>query len=188
MARPANVTALLVAWDRSFVFAVSGAGTGEGEGQHVKEALLGYGMLNQGRDFATRVRSGEIRFDPQTTLFFIAGGLNDGRLRTEPTVANLRRLIEMLRGLGGRHVTLAQLPTKIPQFAAVSVRLNPAPQQLADREGRSLGVELRMNHWGRGFDDVMEHPAVYGIANTRDACAGRVLFEEIKTHPPRRPS
>src|SRR3954470_21375172 len=32
---------------KSLVFAVSGAGTGEGAGRHVKEALLGYGMMNQ---------------------------------------------------------------------------------------------------------------------------------------------
>ena len=78
---------------RSLVFAVSGAGSGEGEGHRVKEALLGYGMLNQVRDFASRVKSGDIRFEPQSTLFFIAGGLNDGRLRTDQTIANLRRLI-----------------------------------------------------------------------------------------------
>ena len=166
---------------KSLVFAVSGAGTGEGEGHRVKEALLGYGMLNQVRDFASRVKAGDIRFDPQTTLFFIAGGLNDGRLQTQQTIANLRRLIETIRGLGGRHVTLAQLPTKIPQFAAVSLRLDPALQAFVDGEGRSLGVDLWMNHWGRDFDDVMEHPTAYGIANTTDACAGRALFDQDPT-------
>ena len=45
---------------KSLVFAVSGAGTGESLGRHVKEALLGYGMMNQVRDFAARVKSGEI--------------------------------------------------------------------------------------------------------------------------------
>ena len=55
---------------KSLVFAVSGAGTGEGAGRQLKEALLGYGMMNQVRDFASRVKSGEIAFDPQTTLFF----------------------------------------------------------------------------------------------------------------------
>jgi hypothetical protein len=42
---------------RSLVFAVSGAGTGEGTGRQVKEALLAYGMMNQVRDFAARVKS-----------------------------------------------------------------------------------------------------------------------------------
>jgi hypothetical protein len=57
---------------RSLVFAVSGAGTGEGEGRRIKEALLGYGMINQVRDFAARAKSGDIAFNPATTLFFLA--------------------------------------------------------------------------------------------------------------------
>jgi hypothetical protein len=174
--------------ERSLVFAVSGAGTGDAEGRRVKEALLGYGMLNQVRDFASRVKSGDIRFDPQSTLFFIAGGLNDGRLQTEQTVANLRRLDRNhprpRRPARHRRATADEDP-------AVRRRRppsQPALQQFADREGRSLGVDLWMNHWGQGFDDVMEHPAAYGIANTTDACAGRALFDQDPTpvgDPPR---
>src|SRR5947207_3710813 len=52
---------------KSLVFAVSGAGTGESTGRQVKDALLGYGMMNQVRDFAARVKAGEIVFDSQTT-------------------------------------------------------------------------------------------------------------------------
>src|SRR5476651_2582644 len=83
--------------DKSIDFAVSGAQTGEGEGRRVKEALLGYGMANQVRDFAARVKAGEIRFDPETTLFFIAGGLNDRMLATDITIANLRQEIATLK-------------------------------------------------------------------------------------------
>ena len=119
---------------KSLVFAVSGAGTGEGAGRQVKEALLGYGMMNQVRDFAARVKSGEIAFDPQTTLFFLAGGLNDGRRETAITLANLRQELQILRELGGRHFTMALLPTKIPQFAAVGLRLNPAYEQFVREE------------------------------------------------------
>jgi phospholipase/lecithinase/hemolysin len=166
---------------KSLVFAVSGARTGEGEGRHVKEALLGYGMANQVRDFAARVKSGEIKFDPDTTLFFIAGGLNDGGLQTETTIANLRQLIEILRDLGGRHFTVAELPTKIPQFAKTAVRLDPALKQFAEHEGAALGVDLWLNHWGAGFDAVMEHPKQNGIANTTSACAGRAIFDQDAT-------
>jgi cholinesterase len=167
--------------EKSLVFAVSGARTGEGEGRHIKEALLGYGMLNQVQDFAVRVKSGEIRFDPRTTLFFIAGGLNDGGLPTETTIANLTHLIEILRDLGGRHFTIAQLPTKIPQFSKTAIRLDPAVGQFAEHEGGTLGVDLWLNHWGAGFDDVMEHPDAYGIANTTSPCAGRAIFDEDAT-------
>jgi cholinesterase len=166
---------------KSLVFAVSGAGTGEGEGRHVKEALLGYGMMNQVRDFAARVKSGEIAFDPQATLFFLAGGLNDGRRETAVTLANLRQELQILRELGGRHITIARLPTKIPQFAAVGRRLNPAYEQFVRGEAGAAGVDLWLNHWGAAFDEVMERPAAHGILNTTDACAGRAIFDQDPT-------
>ena len=165
---------------KSLVFAVSGAGTGEGAGRQVKEALLGYGMMNQVRDFAARVKSGEIAFDPQTTLFFLAGGLNDGRRETPATLANLRQELQILRELGGRHVTIALLPTKIPQFAAVGRRLNPAYEQFV-REEAAAGLDLWLNHWGAAFDEVLEHPAAHGIVNTTSACAGRAIFDQDPT-------
>ncbi len=165
---------------KSLVFAVSGAATGEGAGRHVKEALLGYGMMNQVRDFAARVESGEIAFDPQTTLFFLAGGLNDGRQETAITLASLRQELQILRELGGRHFTLALLPTKIPQFAAVGLRLNPAYEQFVRQEA-GAGFDLWLNHWGAAFDEVKEHPAAHGIVNTTSACAGRAIFDQDPT-------
>jgi phospholipase/lecithinase/hemolysin len=166
---------------KSLVFAVSGAGTGESAGRQVKDALLGYGMLNQVRDFAARVKAGEIAFDPQTTLFFLAGGLNDGRRETETTLANLRQQLQLLRDLGARHVTMAQLPTKIPQFAAVGLRLNPAYEHFVQQEAGATGLDLWLNHWGAAFDDVMEHPAAHGIVDTTSACAGRAIFDQDAT-------
>jgi cholinesterase len=166
---------------KSLVFAVSGAGSGEGTGRQVKESLLGYGMMNQVRDFATRVKSGEIAFDPQTTLFFLAGGLNDGRRETAVTLANLRQELQILRELGGRHFTIALLPTKIPQFAAVGLRLNPAYEQFVRQEAGAAGLDQWLNHWGAAFDEVMEHPAAHGIVNTTNACAGRAIFDQDPT-------
>ncbi len=166
---------------KSLVFAVSGAGTGEGTGRQAKEALLGYGMMNQVRDFAARVKSGEIAFDPPTTLFFLAGGLNDGRQETATTLANLRQELKTLRELGGRHFTMALLPTKIPQFAAVGLRLNHAYEQFVREEAVAPGLDLWLNHWGTAFDEVMAHPAAYGIVNTTNACAGRAIFDQDPT-------
>jgi lysophospholipase L1-like esterase len=166
--------------DKSLVFAVSGAGTGEGEGRAVKEARLGYGMINQVRDFAARVKTGEIAFDPPTTLFFLAGGLNDGRRETPVTLANLRQQLQILRELGARHVTIALLPTKIPQFATVGLRLNPAYEQFV-REAGAPGVDLWLNHWGAVFDEVMTNPAAHGLVDTTNACAGRAIFDQDPT-------
>ena len=166
---------------KSLVFAVSGAGTGEGPAREVKDAILGYGMMNQVRDFAARVKSGDIAFDPQTTLFFLAGGLNDGRRETAFTLDNLRQELQILRELGGRHFTIALLPTKIPQFAAVGLRLNPAYQQFVRQEAAAAGVDVWLNHWGAAFDDVIDHPAAHGIVNTTSACAGRAIFDQDST-------
>ena len=166
---------------KSLVFAVSGAGSGEGAGRQVKDALLGYGMINQVRDFGARVKSGDIAFDPQTTLFFLAGGLNDGRRETAFTLDNLRQQIRTLRELGGRHFTIARLPTKIPQFAAVGIRLNPAYEQFVRDEAGATNLDLWLNRWGAAFDDVMDHPAAYGIVNTTSACAGRAIFDQDPT-------
>jgi hypothetical protein len=165
---------------QSLVFAVSGAGTGEGTGRRVKDALLGYGMTNQVRDFAARVKAGEIAFDAETTLFFLAGGLNDGRQETTTTLTNLRQHIQTLRELGGRHFTIARLPTKIPQFAAVGVRLNPAYEQFVSEEA-AKGIDIWLNRWGAGFDEVMEQPSRHGITNTTSACAGRAIFDQDPT-------
>jgi phospholipase/lecithinase/hemolysin len=169
------------AGDRSLVYAVSGAGTGEGEGRQVKDARLGYGMLNQVRDFASRVKAGAITFDSHTTLFFLAGGLNDGKRDTAVTLANLRQQLKILQELGGRHFTIARLPTRIPQFAAVGQRLNPAYEQFVREEAAALDIDLWLNHWGDAFDDVMAHPAANGIANTTSACAGRAIFDQDPT-------
>src|SRR5882757_8598677 len=97
---PSNVAD--AAAGQSLNFAVSGAGTGGGAGHRVKEALLGRGMRDQVDDFAGRVRSGAVKFRPESTLFFIAGGLNDKRLATETTVENLKGEVRTLYALGGR--------------------------------------------------------------------------------------
>ncbi|MFN5578429.1 MAG: SGNH/GDSL hydrolase family protein, partial [Akkermansiaceae bacterium] len=75
---------------RSLNFAVSGAQTGSGAGRKIKDALLGRGMMDQVDDFVGRVKAGSVAFDPTTTLFFLAGGLNDGNVPGAETVANLQ--------------------------------------------------------------------------------------------------
>jgi phospholipase/lecithinase/hemolysin len=163
-------------------FAVSGARTGEGEGRRVKGALLGYGMQNQVRDFAARVEKGEIAFDPARTVFFIAGGLNDRTLTTEVTVANLTEVVRGLYAAGARKFLVAVMPEKIPDFAEVGRRLNPALARLpGELQAAFPDAEIRSSGWGRYFDAVMEAPAKYGISNTTEACAERWIFDQDPT-------
>jgi phospholipase/lecithinase/hemolysin len=176
---PANDPA---ARGKSLDFAISGARTGSGAGHKVGNALLGYGMRNQVNDFAARVGSHDIAFDPSTTLFFIAGGLNDSSLTTEETVANLEGEIRTIYSLGGRHIMVALLPTAIPDFSAVGTRLDPALARIpAELNAQLPGATINLSHWGPFYDEVMRHPAKYGITDTENQCAGRAIFHQDAT-------
>jgi cholinesterase len=168
---------------RSLNFAVSGAQTGRGEGRRVdSSARLGYGMLNQVDDFAAMARKKEIAFDPKTTLFFLAGGLNDRRLASDTTFANLISQIRTLHSHGGRNFVIARLPEAIPEFSEVGKRLNPVLETIpAAVRKEFLDVAIRMSNWGRFMDEVRNNPGGFGIANVTKACAGRAIFREDAT-------
>jgi phospholipase/lecithinase/hemolysin len=167
---------------QSLNFAVSGARTGSGAGRKIQDALLGRGMVEQVDDFASRVQSKQLQFDPARTLFFLAGGLNDGRLPSAETVANLKAHIRKLYSLGARRFRLALLPTAIPSFSAVGTRLNPEIQRIPAAIAPELpGAQIQLSNWGPFFDEVMRNPSAYGIKNTKDACAGRAIFNENAT-------
>ncbi len=167
---------------RSLNFAVSGAQTGRGSGRKVKNALLGRGMVDQVDEFVSRVQLKAITFDPERTLFFLAGGLNDRRLQNTETVANLKGEIQKLYSVGARRFRLALLPTAIPSFSEVGRRLNPDLERIpSEVESELPGVHIRLSRWGQYFDEVMKNPSAYGIENTKDACAGRAIFDENTT-------
>lgn len=176
---------------KSLNFAVSGAQTGAALGMRARpanvacgshEAILGRGMRTQVLDFERQVKSGALRFDPRKTLFFLAGGLNDKTLPTATTIGNLEAEVRRLYGLGGRYFLIALLPTKIPAFSAVGLRLNPALEKIPAQLRSALpGAHVEVSHWGAYFDQVMDRPAEYGFVNTSDRCAGRALYGEDPT-------
>jgi phospholipase/lecithinase/hemolysin len=166
----------------SLDFAVSGAQTGNGEGKRTGDALLSFGMRNQVDSFSHLVQAHILEFQPQSTLFFLAGGLNDRKLPTEITVANLEDEIKQLYALGGRHFRVALMPTAIPAFSEVGLRLNPAIVTIPAALLPQLpGADISLSHWGAFFDEVIKNPAAYGIKNTTDACAGRAIFHQDST-------
>jgi phospholipase/lecithinase/hemolysin len=167
---------------KSLNFAVSGATTGEGKGVPVEGGMLGFGMKNQVAEFVGMVRSGVVKFDPATTVFFLAGGLNDGRMKTSETVGNLEEEMLTLYSVGARRFRVAMLPTLIPGFRAVGVRLNPALTGIpAEMRGKLAGAEVETSRWGGFYDAVMVDAAKYGITDTVNACAGRVIHQEDPT-------
>ena len=155
----------------SIDFAVAGAATGLDAGRPQNGLWLQVGMINQVQDFVQRVHDKSISFDPDRTLFFIAGGLNDDDVPLDVSVANMARQIELLHSVGARHIVLARLPEKIPGFAQVAQRLNPAYEKLVPALREKLGIDLWLSEWGRYFDEVIDHPKAYGITNSKDPCA-----------------
>lgn len=167
---------------QSLNFAVSGAQTGRGSGRKIKDALLGRGMEDQVDDFVARVHARQIVFDPAATLFYLAGGLNDRRLPGAETVRNLEDEIRKLHAAGARRFRVALMPTAIPSFSEVGVRLNPDLRRIpAEIRAELPDVEISLSNWGPFFDEVMRNPAAYGIRNTTDQCAGRAVFDEDAT-------
>ena len=164
-------------------FSVSGAQTGTGEGKRYPHGeLLSRGMRNQVDDFVALVKSGKIKFDPQQTMFFFAGGLNDRGTPQGYTVANIEGEIESLYAIGARRFEVALLPEKIPAFATAGTQFNPLLRQIpAEMKAKHADMSIANSDWGPDFDEVMEHPAKYGIRDTTNACAGRALKNEDPT-------
>jgi phospholipase/lecithinase/hemolysin len=169
---------------KSLNFAVSGAPTGSSAGQPLPGGgWLGLGMKEEVQEFVGMVKSGKVKFDPAITLFFIAGGLNDGRFPTAETVANLEDEMQTLYSVGARRFAVAILPEKIPGFDKTAIRLNPALAGIpAEMRPKLAGAVIETSHWGAFFDEVMEHPAKYGITDTTHPCAtGRTIFNQDAT-------
>ncbi len=168
--------------DKSLNFAVSGAQTGSGTGNKTGDALIGYGMKNQVQDFVGLVGSSGIDFNPTTTLFFIAGGLNDSRLEDGVTVTNEEELIRSLYKAGARRFAVALLTEKIPGFGKQGVRLNATLAKIPDDLKDELkDAQIYVSRWGLFYDELLTNPEKYGLTNTTDACAGRAIRNESTT-------
>lgn len=196
---------------QSLDFAVSAAKTGSDPGiQQGPHALFRLGMKNQVAEFAALVHSGQVRFDPAQTMFFLAGGLNDRGARlpgcsetpapqttTAPppaasaawcapgayTRTNEEEEIDTLYALGARRFMVALLPTEIPAFASAGTQFNPEIARIpAEERAKHPDIRIATSDWGLFFDQVLTHPAQYGLTNTTDACAGLPSLAAAQPH------
>ncbi len=147
-------------------FAVSGAQTGDGPGRRFPTGpFLGFGMKNQIENFVQFSKMGMIpKIDPADTMFFFAGGLNDGSTPEGFTRTNIESEIETLYGLGARRFMVAILPTKIPQFAAAGTRLNPELEKIpGEEQAKHPDIRIANSQWGAFFDEVITNPQKYRL-------------------------
>jgi cholinesterase len=159
-------------------FAVSAASSGEGAGQRFPNGIiLSFGMKNQVENFARFSKFGIIpKIDAANTMFFFAGGLNDGSRPDGFVRTNIESEIETLYGLGARRFMVAILPTKIPGFAAAGKRINPELEKIPDEErAKHEDIRIANSQWGAFYDEVITNSAKYGITDTTNPCADRAF-------------
>ncbi|GAC1428349.1 MAG: hypothetical protein NVSMB62_26210 [Acidobacteriaceae bacterium] len=161
-------------------FAVSGGKTGAGEGHRYPGGeLLSVGMINQVQEFADLLKAGTISFNPANTMFYLAGGLNDRKTPDGYTRTNLEQEIDTLYSLRARRFMVALLPVKIEAFDAVGIRLNPEITKIPEEvRTKHPDIRIALSAWGPAFDQVITHPAQYGLTDTDAPCAGRQLKDE----------
>jgi len=165
-------------------FAISGAGSGAGAGRRYPTGeMLGIGMRNQVDQFVAFTKTGDIpKFDPATTMFFFAGGLNDRGKPDGYTRTNIEAEIDTLYDLGARRFMVALLPTKIPQFATAGAAFNPELAKVpAEELAKHPDIRIANSDWGLFLDEVIANPAKYAISDTTHPCAGRAIHHEDTT-------
>lgn len=157
-------------------FAVSAASTGAGAGRPLPTGgTLGFGMKNQIETFVRYLTTDAIpKIDAENTMFFFAGGLNDGARPDGFVRTNIESEIDTLYDLGARRFMVTILPTAIPQFAAAGRRVNPELEKIPGEE-RSKHPDIRIasSQWGPFFDEVIANPAKYGLTDTTTPCSNR---------------
>jgi hypothetical protein len=166
--------------DHGINFSVSGGKTGAGGGKHYPHGeLLSVGMINQVQEFSDLLKSGTVHFDPAQTMFYLAGGLNDRGTPDGYTRGNLEQEIDTLYALGGRRFMVGLLPVKIPQFDTAGIRFNPEIEKIpAEERAKHPDIRIALSNWGPFYDQVLTHPAEYGLTDTTTTCAGRALKDQ----------
>jgi phospholipase/lecithinase/hemolysin len=170
---------------QSLDFAVSGAKSGKSDGVLVQAKRFDVGGVTQVDDFVSRQKKGEIAFSPETTLFFVAVGLNDD-FAVSQSMAGMSEIVQKLHRAGAKHIRIALLPTAIPGMSDAGRRLNQAFKTLAGDLRDRLKADVSVSEWGLFYDRVFESPRTYGISDLRNACAGVEIFGE-KMQPCKNP-
>jgi phospholipase/lecithinase/hemolysin len=106
-------------------------------------------------------------------MFFLAGGLNDRGSSPGYTRTNLEAEIDTLYSLGARRFMVALLPTQIPAFASAGAQFNPDLARIPTEErAKHPDIRIANSDWGLFLDEVITHPAKYGLTDATTACAG----------------
>ncbi|HEY6518572.1 MAG TPA: SGNH/GDSL hydrolase family protein [Roseiarcus sp.] len=148
-------------------------------------------LTQQVAEFQNYVDNDEVTFNPDSTLFFLAGGLNDHTSDPTQIDAATTAQITTLYSLGARIFELALLPQDVPAFTNSALNLNPGYTALVpELQAEFPDATIELSNWGPDYDDILTNPSNYGITNTTTACAGPPVcatpdtyFYYVNSHP-----
>jgi len=164
----------------SINFAESGARIAQGPSG---SAIQPRSLTQQVGEFQSYLQAGKLSFDPNSSLFFLLGGLNDHASPTAPLASATMQQVATLYGLGGRYFELALLPSMVPAFTDSANNVNPMITQLVpELQAMYPDASFTLSNWGDYYDDILRNPQNYGITNTTNACLGNAACTDPDTY------
>lgn len=129
-------------------------------------------LTQQVGEFQNDVNTGALTFNPASTLFFLAGGLNDHTTPASSITGAYMVQVGQLYAAGARHIEIALLPALSPAFADSAANLNPAYRALVPQlQAEFPNAEITLSNWGSFFESVLRNASQYGFSNTSaDGC------------------
>jgi phospholipase/lecithinase/hemolysin len=129
-------------------------------------------LTQQVGEFENYVNNDEVTFDPDSTLFFLAGGLNDHNLVSSTDVnAATTSQVSTLYSLGARIFEIALLPQGIPAFTNSALNFNPGYEALVpELQAEFPDATFGLSDWGPDYDNIIMNPSEFGMTNVTDPC------------------
>jgi phospholipase/lecithinase/hemolysin len=129
-------------------------------------------LTQQVAEFQTDVDTDKVTFDPDSTLFFLLGGLNDHTKVTSAQVnAATASQVATLYSLGARIFEIALLPASVPPFTDSADNFNPGYMALVpELQAEYPDAVFHLSDWGPDYDFIHDNPSLYGLTNTTTPC------------------
>jgi cholinesterase len=129
-------------------------------------------LTQQVDEFKNYVDKGDVTFNPDSTLFFLAGGLNDHDKVTSAQInAATTSQVSELYSLGARIFEITLLPQDIPAFTDSALNINPGYEALVPELQKEFpDATFALSNWGPDYDNIIMNPSEFGMTNVTDPC------------------
>lgn len=162
-------------------FAESGARVANGP---TPPATQPRSLTQQVAEFQNYVATGALTFNPQSSLFFLLGGLNDHTTAPSLIASATINQVSTLYSLGARLFDIALVPSLVPAFADSAANVNPVFTSLVPQlQAEFPDAVIRLSNWGPDYDQILSSPTEYNLSNTTDPCFDLTTFTQTCSTP-----